>query len=228
MTSFTVVSVAIMLFERRTDAVARLQTLLLLLPINVVATSFGLLAVAALWRGPAYLLAARRASRPACCSSTGPTPDCAVVTSTSGSLQGLAASLPALTVGSQDAARRPRADPRSCWSPSGRACGSRTGRVTVARHDGAARAVRGRRLRPAVSAAGCVARSDLRPGRAWSRRSPSTTDVSRRRSSSRSGSGPSGRSTRTTSSCSTRLRRSSAARLDRGTQTPADARRRRP
>jgi diguanylate cyclase (GGDEF)-like protein len=55
-TSFTVVSVAIMLFERRLDAAAWLRPLTWLLPLNVAATSFSLLAVAALWRGAAYLL----------------------------------------------------------------------------------------------------------------------------------------------------------------------------
>ena len=139
LTSFTVVSVAIMIFERRTDAVARLQTLLLLLPINVVATSFGLLAVAALWRGHAYvwllavltaclLLFYRTYAR-----LRGRHADLGLV-------QDLAASLPALTVGSPDVRtvlQRTRellvADGASLWLPDGT--------VTTARHDGASKQV---------------------------------------------------------------------------------------
>ena len=135
LTSFTVVSVAIMIFERRTDAVARLQTLLLLMPINVVATSFGLLAVAALWRGPAYLWL------------LGAVAACLLLFYRTyarlrgrhgdlGLLQGLAASLPALTVGSQDVCdvlERTRqllvAERATLWLPDGT--------VTSARHDGA-------------------------------------------------------------------------------------------
>jgi diguanylate cyclase (GGDEF)-like protein len=135
MTSFTVVSVAIMIFERRTDAAARLQTLLLLLPINLVATSFGLLAVAALWRGHGYLWL------------LGGVTACLLLFyrnyarlrgrhSDLGLLQGLAASLPALTAGSQELAdvlERTRAllvaDRASLWLPDGT--------VTAARHDGA-------------------------------------------------------------------------------------------
>ena len=137
LTSFTVVSVAIMIFERRTDAVARLQTLLLLMPINVVATSFGLLAVAALWRGDAYvwllgvltaclLLFYRTYAR-----LRGRHADL-------GLLQDLAASLPALTVGSPEVGivlGRTRellvADRASLWLPDGT--------VTTARHDGASK-----------------------------------------------------------------------------------------
>ncbi len=55
LTSFTVVGVAIMVFERRLDATAWLRPLTWLMPINLTATSFALLAVAALWRGIGYL-----------------------------------------------------------------------------------------------------------------------------------------------------------------------------
>jgi len=133
MTSFSVVSAAIMLFERRCDLTARLHTLLWLLPINVVATSFSLLAVAALWQGSVYVVLL------------------AVVTAALllfyrtyarlrgrhldlGHLQGLAASLPALTSGSQDLCHvleRTRqllvADRACLWLPDGS--------MTVARHD---------------------------------------------------------------------------------------------
>ena len=133
MTSFTVVGTAIMLFERRFDAVARLRTLLWLLPVNVVATSFSLLAVAALWQGSEYLVLlagvtaalltfyrtyARLVSRHL----------------DLGLLQELAASLPALTSGSQDLCdvlERTRqllvAERASLWLPDGS--------LTVARHD---------------------------------------------------------------------------------------------
>ena len=54
--SFTVVTVAIMLFERRGDAAAWWRPLSWLLPINLMATSFVLLAMAALWRSHGYLV----------------------------------------------------------------------------------------------------------------------------------------------------------------------------
>lgn len=54
-TSFMVVSLAIMLFERRLRAATWLKPLLWLLPINLVTTSVALLAAAALWRGIGYL-----------------------------------------------------------------------------------------------------------------------------------------------------------------------------
>ena len=56
LTSFTVVTVAIMVFERRIDAAAWWRPLSWLLPINVMATSFVLLAMAALWRSHGYLV----------------------------------------------------------------------------------------------------------------------------------------------------------------------------
>ncbi len=55
LTSFAVVGLAIMLFERRLDATHWLRPLNWLVPINLAATSFALLAVAALWRGIGYL-----------------------------------------------------------------------------------------------------------------------------------------------------------------------------
>lgn len=56
LTSFSVVSAAIMIFERRPDAAACFRPLMWLLPVNFAATSFALLAVTALWRGGGYLV----------------------------------------------------------------------------------------------------------------------------------------------------------------------------
>ena len=133
MTSFSVVSAAIMLFERRLDVGARLRTLLWLLPINVLATSFSLLAVAALWQGSAYLVllggvtAALLLSYRTYARLRGRHLDL-------GHLQSLAASLPALTPGSEDLCavlERTRlllvADRATLWLPDGS--------LAVARHD---------------------------------------------------------------------------------------------
>lgn len=134
LTSFTVVSTAIMIFERRPDAAAWSRPLLWLLPVNFAATSFALLAVTALWRGSGYLVLlvavtaalllfyrtyARLRGRHVDLSR----------------LQGLAASLPALTPNGQelrDVVERVRhllvAERASLMLPGGL--------LVVAKHDG--------------------------------------------------------------------------------------------
>ena len=56
LTSFCVVRTAIAVFERHVELTVWLRPLTWLLPINFLATSWGLLAVAALWRGGGYLV----------------------------------------------------------------------------------------------------------------------------------------------------------------------------
>jgi hypothetical protein len=92
----------------------------------VIATSFSLLAVAALWQGSAYLVllvavtAALLAFYRTYARLRGRHLDL-------GHLQALAASLPALTPGSRELGEV-LSGPGSCSSPTARACGCRTAR----------------------------------------------------------------------------------------------------